>query len=440
MLQLAAVLFLAQTAPMTLQDCVREGLRRHPSLQLSQAGIESARAQKLGTRAGYLPRLDLSIRDSYTYSGRQEGQRMVIGGQVVPIPGREAGGNDYHVFSLSLSQNLYDGGKWWTAVERADREIERAQASYGATREEVALGVAAAFYQMQKVARELAVWESAVEVSRGQLRLAEEKLALGAASKVDVAMARRALGEDEVALERARLSLEAARQELNMAMGREAMAELVLAPDDEAQAEEELPAEVRPDHPRLREVDLARRVAEKDTAIARGDRWPRVQGSLSYSRGNEEFYKVYSRFDQLFDLTVGLSISFPVFDGFLTRAQIEQAEARERRVDAERRQIEADLSGRLAAARERARRLAEVARLQAENVKAAEAELSLALERFQVGEGTELEVRNSQLNVTRARLSELETLFERKGVRVQYLYARGELLSRLAPGNDKEAP
>ncbi len=440
MLALAATWILAQAAPMTIEDCVREGLRRHPSLAASQVSIESARAQKLATRSGYLPRLDLSIRDSYTYSGRQEGQNMVLGGQVVPIPGRAAGGNDYHVFSLSLSQNIYDGGKWWTAVERADREIERAQASYGVTREEVALGVAAAFYQVQKIARELEVWESALEVSRGQLRLAEEKLLLGAASKVDVAMARRAVGEDEVNQERARLSLETARQELNLAMGRAADEALVLAPDDAPEPDAELTDGVRPDHARLRELELARLVAEKDTALARGDRWPRVQGSLSYSRGNEEFYKVYSRFDELFDLTIGLSISFPIFDGFLTRAQIEQAEVRERRVDADRRQVEADLAGRLAAARERSRRLATVARLQAENVKAAEAELALALERFQVGEGTELEVRNSQLNVTRARLAEVETLFERKGVRVQYLYARGELLSRLAPGNDKEAP
>lgn len=440
MFELAAVLILAQAAPLTLEDCVREGLRRHPALASSQVGIEMARAQKDATRSGYLPRIDLSLRDSYTYSGRQEDQRLVIGGQVVPIPGRAAGGNDYHVFSLSLSQNLFDGGKWWTQVERAEREIRRAEAAQGLTREEVALGVAAAFYQAQKVARELEVWEDALQVSRGQLRLAEEKLALGAASKVDVAMARRAVGEDEVARERARLSLEIARQELNLAMGREATADLVLAPDDAPESAEPLEPSVRPDHPRLQELDWARRVAEKDTAIARGDLWPRVQGSLSYSRGNEEFYKVYSRFDELFDLTVGLSISFPLFDGFLTRAQIEQAEARERRVDAERRQAESDLAGQLAAARERHRRLAEVARLQAENVKAAEAELALALERFQVGEGTELEVRNSQLNVTRARLAEVETLFERKGVRMQYLYARGELLSRLVPGTDKEAP
>ncbi len=438
MLLLAAVYILGQAAPWSLENCVQEALGRHPALALSQSAVDSARAQKLSTRAGYLPRLDLSVRDSYTYSGRQEDRQMVIGGQVIPIPGAGAGGNDYHSFGLSLNQNIFDGGKWWNSIERADREIRRSETALQVTREDVALGVALAFYEVLKLGRQIEVLEGALQVSRGQLDLVEEKLRLGAASKVDVAMARRAVGEDEINLERARLSWETARQQLNLSMGRGPGEPLQVMPDEAPVDTGQLPGEIRPDHARLRENDLSRAVAEKDVTIAKGEWWPRVQGSLSYYRSNDEFYKVYSRFDELYDLTVGLSISFPIFDGFLTQAGVEQAEAGLRRTEAERRQTESDLAGRLESARERSRRLANVARLQALNVQAAEQELLLAQERYQVGEGTALEVRDSQLNVTRARLAEVETLFERKGVRVEYLYARGDLLEQLLSG--KEAP
>jgi outer membrane protein len=190
---------------------------------------------------------------------------------------------------------------------------------------------------------------------------------------------------------------------------------------------------VLPANSRLQENDGAQAVADLDVQIAEGDRWPSVAGSLSYTRSDSEFYKVYSRFDEIFNLTIGLSISFPIFDGFLTKANIERSKVQQLQLKEQRRLIEADLDGRMTGAITDAVRLQSVARLQAENVKASEEELELARERYQVGDGTELEVRDAQLAVTRARLAEVQTQAELKNALARYHHARGDLIKTYLP-------
>ena len=254
-----------------------------------------------------------------------------------------------------------------------------------------------------------------------------------------MAKARRAMGEDRVSLERQEAALESAVVDINLSIGRGAGSPLALSDDPAgpAGAPAELAPAVEAGHVRYRENLVAQEVAGLDLDIAKADRWPKVTGSISYFRQDPEFYKVYSRFDQIYNLTFGLSISFPIFDGFLTAANIEQAEVARQRLTEQRRQVEADLDGRITRAVTEHRRLQSVAVLQADNAKAAEEELELARERYNVGDGTELEVRDAQLAVTRARLSVVQTRFDLRTALARYHYARGDLLNTYLP---KEQP
>ncbi len=422
---------LANQTPLTLESCVREALARHPDVVISGTDVRRAEAQKLSTRTGYLPSVDLHLQDGYLLSGKQD--YIYSGGGDTYSYERAASQNDTHSFSLRLSQNIFDGLKMFKQVDRAEREIARAKLGVAATRNDIALLVIQSFYQLFKAQHQLGVLEESLELSLGQLDLARERLKLGAASKVDVAKARVSAGEDRIAMEQQKQTLAAARVALNQAMGRDPRAPLEIVEDNERDAaavpdlQAEAPA-VPENHFSLQEIELSKEVAGLDVDIAEGDWWPRVTGTISYSRQDPEFYKVYSRFDELYTMTFLVNVSFPIFDAFLRSSKIEEAKTQVARLREQERKTRIDLQGRLSNALDDLAHLKSIAKIEARNVEDAEQQLLLARERYQVGEGTALEIRDAQLSVTRARLAEVQTQYDLKIAAARLHYARGDLI------------
>jgi len=431
MTKLLVLLILAQQSPMTLEDCIREALRKNVDLGLAQKDIEGAEARKLGTRAGYLPHLNLFISDEYYFLGRQE----------VKVDGTETGfawdaqDDDSHSFGLRLSQNIFDGGKWWNQIERADKSIAVSRLNLEAQQENIALQTISAFYELLEAQKGAEVLDQSLEASMDQLRLAEERHKLGAASKVDVAVARVNVGEDRIAIEHQRRVIDVAVASLNKVMGRSPLEPLVIGEpaDKHALAGHPDGKDVPEAHVWLRMYSAAKQVADLDVSIAKGDRWPAVSGSVSYSRQDPEFYKVYSRFDELYRLSFMLSVSFPIFDGFLTSSNIEQAEVASERVELEKLKARQNLEANLSKAITDLLRLQAVSKVESDNIIAAEQRLELAKESYEVGQGTALELREAQLAVNRARLTAVQTQYSLRIAYAVYHQARGDLLKTYLP-------
>jgi outer membrane protein len=426
---LLAIVLLAQSAPMSLSDCIREALARHPDVDISKKDVEQAEARKTGAQAGYLPRLDLGTRDGYLFSGKTPGYSTVIGGYPFEVDEQVASYNDSHSFGLYLSQNIFDGGRMWKQVSRADKEIVRSQLGVVTTKEWVALGVITGFYELFKAERQLEVLKESLEVSRGQLNFAQERYKIGSASKVDVSKARVSVGEDRIAIERQQGVIESATVEVNLAMGRSPGDSLNVVEKTQDPGHDILKdtSTVSDSHASLKAMRQASEVAFLDVELAQSERWPKVTGSLSYQRQNSEFYKVYSRFDELYSISLFLNISFPIFDGFLTSANIEAAEVRTGRLKAETKKVRQELEARIVRAVKNLKRFRTIAAIEAENIVAAEQQLTLAKERYEVGEGTALEIRDAQLAVTRARLAKVQTEYDLKIAVARYHYAKGDL-------------
>ncbi|MBN2494202.1 MAG: TolC family protein [Deltaproteobacteria bacterium] len=417
--------------PMRLAECVREALARNPRLGVARAGLSAAQAGRIAARAAYLPRLTVESSDSYYFVGQKES--IYIEGQGVPYE-REAYHDDLHGFGLYLSQTLFDGGVYWLQPRRADAELARSQLEMAATTEQLVLAVVESFHLLGRALHEERVLQASLDLSRAQLELARERHRLGDASKVDVSRARVSVGEDRIALERQRAALDQAREELNLAMGRMPDAPLEIAQpagfEDESPPLPAGPARgpVRiEDHIVLQLQRAAERVAELDEEIAEAGWWPTVTGHISYSRQDPEFYKVYSRFDELFTLNFGLRIVYPLFEGFALEARIETARAQAERVRSQRALAEQDLGAQRIRAERQIERLQRIYGVEADNVTAAADSLTLAQERYAVGEGTALEIRDAQLAVTRARLARVQTRFDLLIATARLQYARGEL-------------
>jgi len=129
---------------------------------------------------------------------------------------------------------------------------------------------------------------------------------------------------------------------------------------------------------------------------------PRVSLFYNYNRSNSEFDKVYSDFDLNWGSNYGIQLSMNLFNGFEDYLNVQNAkinESRNRELHAENVRI---LKSRIKGYFENYGSYLEIIEINKENLEAAKEELRLAEERYQIGAGTSLEVREAQVKLTNA--------------------------------------
>ena len=117
---------------------------------------------------------------------------------------------------------------------------------------------------------------------------------------------------------------------------------------------------------------------------------------------------------------MGVTLTWNLFEGRLTSANVQRANVSERRAQLQAEQALLQVTGQIARSRASYLTLSTSAALAEENLKAAEENLKLAERRYDAGAGTQVEVRDALLNLTRAKLTLLTT-------RIDAIIARADL-------------
>jgi outer membrane protein TolC len=134
-----------------------------------------------------------------------------------------------------------------------------------------------------------------------------------------------------------------------------------------------------------------------------------------------------------YDLTYGLTLSFDVFDGLNRRRRLENAAVRQRTAELAVEDVRTQLTADLTSAFTNYRNRLELVALERENLDATSANVDIALERFELGEITSVELREVQEQLIQAESRLLAAQFEAKQAEVTLLQLSGQLRDRL-PG------
>jgi outer membrane protein TolC len=158
-------------------------------------------------------------------------------------------------------------------------------------------------------------------------------------------------------------------------------------------------------HALTQQVEAARSAVN----VARSGFLPRLSGSLSYGRAGPRFDPTFTDLTRNNAFSAGLSLSWDVFNGFGTTAEIGQAVSQRSIVELSREQAERDLEAEVTRAHKALTAQIEAAEIARANREVAVSGLTLAEERFKAGAGSTLEVRDAQLKLTQAELSLVES-------------------------------
>ncbi len=400
---------------LTLQECITIALEKNSTLRTFVYSDEAADMDVLGSYQGILPTLSVS-------AGRGEietGPAEYLSNEPVAID-EETGNVIYEqrtrktpstsrkstTAGINLNQSIFDGGIWWNQIRKAKADKKASQFNLASQRDDVILQVQAAYFDLIKQIKLLEVYELAVQRSKAQLERTQKMYELGATAKVDVYRTRGNLGNDRINLLQQKNTVEQSRKSLNLAMGRDPF--MPLEVKAELFIEESLPAvddmveTAYANQPLIKKNEMDIRSRGLSVSLAKGMNFPRLSAYVNYNRFHENSTKVFSDFDQNYQTQYGLSLSFNIFNGFSDYTNVQKADiARKSAVETSedyQRQLKASVHQYYADYQS----ILDIIEINKDNLEAATEEVRLEEERYLVGAGTSLEVREAQVNLTRA--------------------------------------
>lgn len=237
-----------------------------------------------------------------------------------------------YVASLSGSQVLYSGGKVGAALRIANRYLEAARYDLQEQTADIELQVRTAYFQARLAQELVAISRAAVDQATEFLASERVRFESGLGSELDVLRAEVALSNLQPQLVEAANAADVATLNLKRLIDLPLTqpVRLTTALDARAALAE---ADVREATPEMlsRRATIAAgerqvRIREEQVKIARGGYLPSV--NLSVNVGRQLFPTTVGGFNEDWrsDISAGLAVTVPIFNGFRTRAEVAQAQ------------------------------------------------------------------------------------------------------------------
>ncbi|MDD5712200.1 MAG: TolC family protein, partial [Smithellaceae bacterium] len=231
--------------------------------------------------------------------------------------------NDYES-NVSLNQNIYDFNRTSLQVQIAKLGRDSSAEDLANTLELVALNVKLAYYTLLRAEKARAIAAEVVEQFQQHLNQAQGFFDVGRVPKSDVTKAEVDLSTARINLLTANNDLQNARVGLNVAMGLtdapfyEIEDNLALSPQE--MSFEEILGDAYQRRPDLLSLRKKTEAQERTVDLSKKGYYPTLSGSAAYGFGGQDFPLQNG-------WNVGAAVNVPIFSGFSTRYQIDQAKA-----------------------------------------------------------------------------------------------------------------
>ncbi|MBF8437300.1 TolC family protein [Halanaerobiaceae bacterium Z-7014] len=318
---------------------------------------------------------------------------------------------------LSLQQPLYTFGRISSGIDQAKAGYSAAEAGFEGDRQELIHEVITTYNNVLLAEELLELQHDIKEQVETHLDVVQSNLDAGMVTELDRHEAMVALSEVEQEIVEARSNLELAREGFRSLLGLERGIEIGLAGSyDEAfinledevlkMAEENQLIDLE-DNPQLEALAYQREASEASLEMTEAERFPTIAMVGNYSWEDEDIGFEDSSW------SIGVNVSFDIFDGGQRRAEIEQAEAEMRQLEYNRQEAEDGLYIEANRALNAFYDAISQEELTAQMQEQAEEQLRLAELRYSEGVGTSTDVIDARAGYSQARLAGEEARYSR---------------------------
>jgi len=402
-----------QATVLSLEEVVRIALENHSSVKSAEYQIGAQDAVLHQQMAAYYPTVNFN--NSYRTSSSSSGS--------------SGGSNAFDTVSsaANVTMTLYNFGKREGSVQSASDTLDATRYGFNATSNNIVLAAKQAYYGVLQANALLRVNEETVRDREAVLRQTRGFYDVGTKPKSDVTQAEANLYLAQASLITAQNSVDTAWASLRNAMGlddfpKQPLAEeLAVAPLsitlNEAQ---EAAIAARPE---LLQFKSLLKAQDELIAVARRNHLPDILFNSSYGRQNS------NQDGKLFPLhpnwQVQVSLNIPIFNGFQTTNQLQQALYSYRSIKEQERLQRQQVALQVEQNYLNVNATREAVKANEAAVKAAKENLDLHEGRYQVGYASIVEVTSAQTTYTTAQTNYVNALISYKLAMAQLVNAMG---------------
>lgn len=416
----------AQEGTLTLRDAVRAGLQANQRAEIARVEREKAENSVSIGAAGFLPSLDASA----GYSGSlTNSDQTYLSGEVVS----QDGANSQTWFAgLDLNWNLFNGFGSVAEQDRLEGERARARVSERQEREALTLEIAESYLQVVWLQRLREVEEEAIQLSLARRDFALARVETGEGIRFELTAAQVDLDADSAALLRRDLQLSDARIRLNRLLNRAPLSNATPSGSLELGTEipslEELRQKLTQQNSTVQAAVIEQELAQIARRLAASERYPKVTLNVGYDFTDSESGAGFVVSNQTSGINYNLTASMNIFNGFVTKQRVENAELDIQRSELQRTQVIAEADAVLVRLYEQYRQQEQLVAFERTRIQGARENLTLAQDRLELGAATSVEVRQAQTGFIQAgsRLTQAE--YETAVLGLSLLELSGEIL------------
>lgn len=422
---------------LTLDDCIEIALENRAAIIRARGSETASKWERVAALGAFLP----SVSASYSYSkGKQWdndppdmralGYQTVLDTTVV--------GNDTAVdastvatgyetiteqdtgpskrWSLSGSLDIINISNWFNYAA-ASAAVAQSKLNVLASEQDMIYAVKTSYYAFLAAAENVAVQEDAVKRAEEQLKLIESRFELGSASKSDVLKQKVQYGNDQLAFLRATNSVTSAKASLAYTIGVDPSQEHNFATDYRVREYEGTLDEAITyalDHnPSLLAADKAADQAKHYMHSAWATYLPTVSGSASWSKtsGTQGYASTLVDYSGK-SRSVGFSVNWNIFDGFSRESRITSAKVSRNNALAD---LADNRNSTVSNVKSSFLQLAQLRKqvdVATENVAAAEEDMKITQEKYNLGAATILDLLDAQVSLKTAQVGLISAQFD----------------------------
>jgi outer membrane protein len=435
--------------PLSLEDAVTRVIELGDEVLLARAQVALADAQVMSARAAGLPQLRLSS----TYNHVIENARANAVGQIFNQP------NTYNT-NVQFSQSIFQGGRIFAGTRAASRLRSAARLNADEARNQATFDVQSAYLQALFAEQLRDIQEANLTFADAQLRQVTQFEQGGRAARYDVLRARVERANIEPQVIQARSDVDLAMLELkrltNVPPATPVKLTTRLTPEN-VQATvvsligQETSLAARPS---LRAAEFTARARHEAVRVAKADLWPTIsffiqtgfqafprenvfptragtlapefcpEGSTAASCQNGGWFR---------DRSLGVQLSWPLFDGLRAKGNIDAAQALARVADLQLAQEREEVALEIEEARANFQRAQALFAARRENATEANEAFRLVTLRFTRGLSTQLDVSDTQIALMTARTNEARAVYDLYLAAADLARAQGKPIPLPAP-------
>ena len=391
---------------LNVERCVEIALKMQPNI-LAATGTVRATESRIGqAESNYYPQVNWS--SSYSRNKPASSSSGSSSGTSSGALGRTSGSFDQYSAGFNVSQTIYDFGKTPTQVKIQKYNFDSSRSDLENVSEQIIFNVRQAYYGVLQTRRNMEVSAESVRQFEQHLEQAKGFFTVGTKPKFDVTKAEVDLGNAKLNLILAENALRLAVVNLNNSFGVPDAPEYTLEDNLSFQKYditlEDSLSKAFQDRPDLKSVVARRQASESSIDLAKTGYYPVLTGNAAYSWSGEKFPLEHG-------WDVGAALSFPIFSGFLTKYQVQEAKANLDVLKANEESLKQTVFLEVQEAYLTLRAAEEAIPTAKLGVEQAKENLEIANGRYAAGVGNPIEVTDAEVGLANARTSHIQTLY-----------------------------